>query len=109
MMFGGDDVGALVMDFGSSTCKVGFAGKDTPQSVFPSVCQYSFLVRSAFSLGALISFPRRTPGDWHDRRLRFHGTDSDFFVFPCLCFYLTLPGYRRCAMIAVQAAPSAAC
>jgi actin-like protein 6A len=24
------------MDFGSSTCKVGFAGKDTPQSVFPS-------------------------------------------------------------------------
>jgi hypothetical protein len=32
-----DEVGALVMDCGSATCKVGFAGKDAPQSVFPTV------------------------------------------------------------------------
>ncbi len=25
------------MDCGSATCKVGFAGKDAPQSVFPTV------------------------------------------------------------------------
>ncbi|KJE89114.1 BAF53b [Capsaspora owczarzaki ATCC 30864] len=36
-MFGGDEVGALVLDIGSATTRFGFAGEDTPKSVFPSV------------------------------------------------------------------------
>ena len=32
-----DEVGAVVLDFGTATCKAGFAGKDAPQSVFPTV------------------------------------------------------------------------
>ena len=33
----GDDVAALVVDNGSGVCKAGFAGDDTPRSVFPSI------------------------------------------------------------------------
>uniref|UniRef100_A0A3P9NEM8 Actin, beta 1 n=1 Tax=Poecilia reticulata TaxID=8081 RepID=A0A3P9NEM8_POERE len=32
-----DDVAALVVDSGSSMCKVGFAGDDAPRAVFPSI------------------------------------------------------------------------
>ncbi|KNC50847.1 actin superfamily protein [Thecamonas trahens ATCC 50062] len=35
-MFGGDEVAALVLDIGSSTTRIGFAGEDTPKSVMPS-------------------------------------------------------------------------
>eukprot|EP01097_Dermamoeba_algensis_P006264 TRINITY_DN3923_c0_g1_i1.p1 TRINITY_DN3923_c0_g1~~TRINITY_DN3923_c0_g1_i1.p1 ORF type:complete len:282 (-),score=51.61 TRINITY_DN3923_c0_g1_i1:758-1579(-) len=35
-MYGGDEVSALVIDFGSSTIKAGYAGEDTPKFVFPS-------------------------------------------------------------------------
>ncbi|TPX34191.1 hypothetical protein SmJEL517_g03056 [Synchytrium microbalum] len=34
--FGGDEVSAIVMDFGSSITKAGYAGEDTPRAVFPS-------------------------------------------------------------------------
>ncbi|KAJ3314868.1 Actin-like 6A [Boothiomyces sp. JEL0838] len=37
VQFGGDEVSALVFDFGSCTSKVGYAGEDTPRAVFPSV------------------------------------------------------------------------
>ncbi|KAG7590036.1 Actin family [Arabidopsis suecica] len=36
-MYGGDEVSAIVVDLGSHTCKAGYAGKDTPKAVFPSV------------------------------------------------------------------------
>lgn len=32
-----DEVTALVIDNGSETCKVGFAGDDNPRAVFPSI------------------------------------------------------------------------
>jgi len=32
-----DEIGALVFDFGSVNCRVGFAGEDTPKGVYPSV------------------------------------------------------------------------
>ena len=32
-----DDVTALVVDNGSGTCRVGFAGDDVPRAVFPSI------------------------------------------------------------------------
>mmetsp|Transcript_2472 Transcript_2472/g.5132 ORF Transcript_2472/g.5132 Transcript_2472/m.5132 type:complete len:364 (-) Transcript_2472:42-1133(-) len=35
-MSAGDEVGALVVDIGSSTVKAGYAGEDCPRSVFPS-------------------------------------------------------------------------
>jgi actin-related protein len=34
--FVGEEVSALVMDFGSSLSKIGYAGEDTPKYVFPS-------------------------------------------------------------------------
>ncbi|SPQ97630.1 unnamed protein product (mitochondrion) [Plasmodiophora brassicae] len=36
MMFGGDDVGALVIDTGSLSTKTGFAGENIPKAVVPS-------------------------------------------------------------------------
>uniref|UniRef100_A0ACD5XJ33 Uncharacterized protein n=1 Tax=Avena sativa TaxID=4498 RepID=A0ACD5XJ33_AVESA len=36
-MYGGDEVSAIVIDVGSHSCKAGYAGDDTPKSVFPSV------------------------------------------------------------------------
>ena len=36
-MYGGDETGGLVLDIGSSTAKVGFAGEETPKGVFPSI------------------------------------------------------------------------
>ncbi|KAJ6418465.1 hypothetical protein OIU84_001764 [Salix udensis] len=36
-MYGGDEVSAIVIDFGSHTCKAGYAGEDAPKAVFPSV------------------------------------------------------------------------
>uniref|UniRef100_A0A1D2A2G0 Actin-related protein 4 n=1 Tax=Auxenochlorella protothecoides TaxID=3075 RepID=A0A1D2A2G0_AUXPR len=35
-MYGGDEVNAVVVDLGSFTVKVGYAGEDTPKHVFPS-------------------------------------------------------------------------
>ncbi|KAI9202100.1 actin family [Polychytrium aggregatum] len=35
--YGGDEVSALVLDVGSSSTRVGFAGEDTPKAVFPTV------------------------------------------------------------------------
>lgn len=32
-----DEVSAIVLDFGSHTCKAGYAGEDAPKAVFPSV------------------------------------------------------------------------
>ncbi|TPX51604.1 hypothetical protein SeLEV6574_g00198 [Synchytrium endobioticum] len=34
--YGGDEVSAIVMDFGSALTKAGYAGDDTPRAVFPS-------------------------------------------------------------------------
>ena len=34
---GDDDVATLVIDNGSCSCKVGFAGDDAPRAVFPTV------------------------------------------------------------------------
>lgn len=36
-MYGGDEVGALVMDLGSGALRLGFAGEDMPKAVFSSV------------------------------------------------------------------------
>eukprot|EP00246_Nothoceros_aenigmaticus_P013262 TRINITY_DN4491_c0_g1_i1.p1 TRINITY_DN4491_c0_g1~~TRINITY_DN4491_c0_g1_i1.p1 ORF type:complete len:443 (-),score=90.27 TRINITY_DN4491_c0_g1_i1:228-1556(-) len=36
-MYGGDEVSAIVLDLGSHSCKAGYAGEDSPKSVFPSV------------------------------------------------------------------------
>lgn len=35
-VYGGDEVGAIVVDIGSHLSKVGFAGEDTPKAVFPT-------------------------------------------------------------------------
>jgi actin-related protein len=35
-MSGGEEVNGVVIDLGSQTCKVGYAGEDTPKFVFPS-------------------------------------------------------------------------
>jgi actin-like protein 6A len=40
-MFGGDEVGALVVDIGSSISRFGFAGEDTPKAVFDTTLGYS--------------------------------------------------------------------
>ncbi|KAI8017718.1 Actin-related protein 4 [Camellia lanceoleosa] len=37
IMYGGDEVSAIVIDLGSHTCKAGYAGEDAPKAVFPSV------------------------------------------------------------------------
>ncbi|KAK4426866.1 Actin-related protein 4 [Sesamum alatum] len=37
IMYGGDEVSAIVVDLGSHTCKAGYAGEDAPKAVFPSV------------------------------------------------------------------------
>ncbi|BGP16247.1 hypothetical protein JCM10213_007688 [Rhodosporidiobolus nylandii] len=36
VQYGGDEVGAIVLDIGSSTVRAGYAGEDTPKCVFPS-------------------------------------------------------------------------
>ena len=36
-LYTGDDVAAIVVDVGSSTVKVGFAGEDSPKTTYPSV------------------------------------------------------------------------
>ncbi|KAM0832707.1 hypothetical protein ACQ4PT_064728 [Festuca glaucescens] len=36
-MYGGDEVSAIVIDVGSYSCKAGYAGDDTPKSVFTSL------------------------------------------------------------------------
>lgn len=36
-MYGGDEVAALVIEIGSANAKAGYAGEETPKSVFPSV------------------------------------------------------------------------
>jgi actin-related protein len=36
-MYGGDEVGALVLDVGSGALRLGFAGEDMPKAVFASV------------------------------------------------------------------------
>lgn len=43
-----DEVSAIVIDLGSHTCKVGYAGEDAPKAVFPSVIL--FLSRILFIL-----------------------------------------------------------
>jgi len=35
-MHGGDEIGAIVLDLGTSYTKAGYAGEDTPKSVFPT-------------------------------------------------------------------------
>ena len=35
-MFGGDEVGAIVLDMGSHSTRVGYAGEDTPKAILPS-------------------------------------------------------------------------
>eukprot|EP01119_Soliformovum_irregulare_P024976 TRINITY_DN9104_c0_g1_i1.p1 TRINITY_DN9104_c0_g1~~TRINITY_DN9104_c0_g1_i1.p1 ORF type:complete len:403 (+),score=109.12 TRINITY_DN9104_c0_g1_i1:79-1287(+) len=35
-MYGGDEIGALVLDVGSAFAKAGYAGEDTPRYVFPT-------------------------------------------------------------------------
>lgn len=37
-MYGGDEVGAVVVDMGSSFTKAGFAGEGAPKIMFPSIC-----------------------------------------------------------------------
>ena len=37
MYCGGDDVGAIVADFGSFSSRVGFAGEDCPRGYLPTV------------------------------------------------------------------------
>ena len=39
-MYGGDEIGALVLDVGSHTLKLGYAGEDTPKAVFSSAAGY---------------------------------------------------------------------
>ncbi|RYF69618.1 MAG: hypothetical protein EOO39_17215, partial [Cytophagaceae bacterium] len=36
-VYGGDEVGAIVVDIGSNTTRVGFAGEDTPRADIPSI------------------------------------------------------------------------
>ncbi|XP_028236864.1 actin-related protein 4A-like [Glycine soja] len=36
-MYGGDEVSIIVINLGSHTCKVGYAGKDAPKVVLPYV------------------------------------------------------------------------
>ncbi|KAI2803330.1 Actin-like 6A [Blomia tropicalis] len=36
-VYGGDEVGAVVIDVGSYSCKVGYAGEDSPRSEIPTV------------------------------------------------------------------------
>ncbi|EKX51987.1 hypothetical protein GUITHDRAFT_102601 [Guillardia theta CCMP2712] len=35
-MYGGDEVSAIVLDVGYTSCKAGFAGEDNPKAVFPT-------------------------------------------------------------------------
>jgi len=41
-MYGGDEVGALVLDVGTGTTRAGYAGEDTPKAVFPSEVGFVF-------------------------------------------------------------------
>ncbi|GAA6040943.1 hypothetical protein JCM8097_003200 [Rhodosporidiobolus ruineniae] len=36
VQYGGDEVGAVVLDIGSSSVRAGYAGEDTPKAVFPT-------------------------------------------------------------------------
>ncbi|GAA5983588.1 hypothetical protein JCM5350_004876 [Sporobolomyces pararoseus] len=36
VQYGGDEVGALVLDIGSGTVRAGYAGEDTPKTLFPT-------------------------------------------------------------------------
>lgn len=42
MYCGGDDIGALVADIGTTSTRIGFAGEDYPRSYFPSVMNMKF-------------------------------------------------------------------
>ena len=60
-VYGGDEVGALVFDYGSHTIRAGFAGEDLPKADIPSMigcieeevkmevwkCAYLFLLLNA--------------------------------------------------------------
>ena len=37
MMFGGDDVNALIFDIGTNNTKVGYSSKDLPSCIYPTV------------------------------------------------------------------------
>ena len=38
-MLTGDDVASVVIDVGSTNVKIGFAGEDSPKSIYPTVCK----------------------------------------------------------------------
>lgn len=42
-MYGGDEVGAMVMDLGSGALRLGFAGEDMPKAVFSSIAGTSWV------------------------------------------------------------------
>jgi actin-related protein len=50
MFHSGDDIGAIIADIGTSFCRIGFAGDDTPHAYLPSVrsrlCGSSFVILS---------------------------------------------------------------
>ena len=67
-VYGGDEVGALVFDYGSHTIRAGFAGEDLPKADIPSmigcieeevkmeVSADGMLVLVSFVLSRIISF-----------------------------------------------------
>ena len=44
MFHSGDDINAIVADIGTTSCRIGFAGDDTPKSYFPTVSWFTFFV-----------------------------------------------------------------
>jgi hypothetical protein len=53
----GDEVGAIVVDFGSAFTKCGFAGEDTPKAVFPTAVGVTYGERDTNRVGSRITAP----------------------------------------------------
>ncbi|KAG8895013.1 NuA4 histone acetyltransferase subunit [Tulasnella sp. 403] len=50
MIYGGDEISALVLDIGSSSTRLGYAGEDTPRCVIPT--SYGYIPRTVKTLNA---------------------------------------------------------
>eukprot|EP00039_Didymoeca_costata_P026898 m.16946 g.16946 ORF g.16946 m.16946 type:complete len:435 (-) comp5848_c0_seq1:27-1331(-) len=74
-VFGGDEVGAIVLDVGSSLTKAGFAGEDTPRSVFPSLVGYVPENDSTAESGQMDTAPDKTNGTGKNGRKCSVGTN----------------------------------
>lgn len=53
MFHSGDDIGAIVADIGSTSCRIGLAGDDMPKAYFPTVrlvMKFYYILKLIFNM-----------------------------------------------------------